>query len=303
MVREKGIPEVLGININGDLEDKEIVRIAKKCKDFPIWIGDNPLFKDPFYVANLIADYVSFIGFGVVTIERGCKKILNEFKTLVDEYRDTVFALGIGAGSLRGYEGLKAILNCLKLLRDDVKILLCGCSGPLITSKSSKIVDGILFNYGHPDHLKWIYHYLRRDVHRIAYAPSLILPSDFEKDLLIACAIVSCSSESFAKSFGYESMFQELSKLDFSEVIVKRKEENIIPKVIEKYREILIEKFAIAGKFERFVERVKVLLKICDHVVLGDPFFRDKRSLKLVRRVLRLINEDSEDMNGLISSR
>ncbi len=286
MVGEEGIPEVLGVNINGDLEDRDIVRIAKRCK-LPIWIGDNPLFKDPFYVADLIADYVSFVGFGVVTVERGCKEILNKFKTLVNEHKDTTFALGIGAGSLRGYEGLRAVLNCLRILRDDVKILLCGCSSPVITAESSKIVDGILFNYGYPDHLKWIYRYLKRDVCKVAYAPSLILPSEFEKDLLIACAIVSCSSESFVKSLGYESMFQELSKLDFREVIVKRKEENTIPEVIEKYRRILIEKFAIAGNFERFIERVRELLKICDHVVLGDPFFRDRRSLECVKDVLR----------------
>ena len=285
MVGEEGLPDLLSVNINGDLEDREIVRIAKRFK--AVWVGYNPLFKDPFYVADLIADHVDFVGFGVLTVDLGCGRILEEFRNLVKEHRDTTFALGIGAGTLRGDFGLKAVLKCLKFLRGNVNLLFCGCSGPRITSEASKIVDGILFNYAHPEHLKWIIGFLKRDVYKVAYAPSLILPSEFELDLLIACAIVSCSNGTFVKTFGYDGMCRELLKLDFLRVIKERKSSGCIPEEMEKYRDILIDRFAIAGDFDCFVRRLRELLKICDHIVLGDPFFRDPKSVKHFEEILR----------------
>ncbi|WP_457549669.1 hypothetical protein [Archaeoglobus sp.] len=284
MVGKEGLPDVLSVNINGDLEDKEIVRIAKRFK--AVWVGYNPLFKDPFYVADLIADYVDFVGFGVVTVDFGCKEILRMFGNLVKEHKDTTFALGVGAGELRGHFGLKAVLNCLKFLRKKVDLLFCGCSGPKITSEASKIVDGILFNYAHPEHLNWIIGFLKREVYKVAYAPSLILPSEFELDLLIACAIVSCSNKAFVKIFKYDDMCGEFSKLDFLRVIADRKRLNVIPDEIKRYGDVLIDRFAIAGDFESLVGRLKEILKICDHVVLGDPFFRDCRSAKFFESIL-----------------
>jgi 5,10-methylenetetrahydromethanopterin reductase len=284
MVGEKGLSDVLSVNINGDLEDRKIVRIAKRFK--AVWVGCNPLFKDPFYVADIIADYVDFVGFGVVTVDFGCEEILRKFRNLVKEHKDTTFALGIGSGKLRGHFGLKAVLNCLKFLRNEVDLLFCGCSGPNITSEASKIVDGILFNYAHPEHLNWIVGFLKRKVYKVAYAPSLILPSDFEMDLLIACAMVSCSNKSFVKTFKYDDMCREFSKLDFLRVIVDRKRLNVIPDEIKRYREVLIDRFAIAGNVERFTQRLREILKICDHVVLGDPFFRDPNSVKQFEKIL-----------------
>ncbi len=284
MVRKKGIPKVLGLNINGDIGEREILKIVKSF-DLPIWIGENPLFKDPFYIADLIADYVSFVGFGVVTVKRGCSRILKYFEKIASDHRDTEFALGIGSGSLRGRSGLKAVLDCLKFLRDRVDFLFCGCSSPIITSESSKIVDGILFNHAHPEHLKWLIGFLKRDVIKVAFAPSLILPSEFEKDLLVACAIVSCN-RALLREFRYGIDF---SNLDFKRVIIERKIFDRIPKEIERFRDLLIDKFAIAGDLESFVLRVKEILKVCDHVVLGDPFFRDERSLSMIGDILKLI--------------
>lgn len=280
MVGKEGLPDVLSVNINGDLEDEELIKRAEKVRC--VWIGCNPNFRDPFEVADLIADYVDFVGFGVVTIDYSCSKILENFKEVVERHKDTTFALGIGAGNLRGYEGLRAVVDCLKCLRKHVDLLFCGCSGPKITRKASKIVDGILFNYAHPEHLKWIIGFLERDVIRVAYAPSLILPSEFEKDLLIACAIVACSSKAFVKEFGYEEICREISNIDFAKAIRDYKSSGRIPKVIEKYREILIDRFAISGSFDDFSGRIKEILEICDHVVLGDPFFRDLKQIELL---------------------
>ncbi|RLI81200.1 MAG: hypothetical protein DRP01_11170, partial [Archaeoglobales archaeon] len=182
---------------------------------------------------------------------------MKDFERVVRDHRDTMFALGIGSGSLRGYAGLNAVLDCLRFLRDHVDFLFCGCSSPLITSESSKIVDGILFNHGHPKHLRWITNFLRRDVIKVAYAPSLILPSEFEKDLLIACAVVSCN-DSLLREFKYDVDF---SDLDFERVIIERKLFDRVPTEIEMFRDFLIDRFAIAGDFDSFVSRLREILK------------------------------------------
>ncbi len=291
MAGEKGLFEVLklGLNLNGDLPDKELISIAKECEKLGIlvWIGDNELFKDPFYVADLIADYTSYIGFGVVTINWGCKTIFERIKELIDEHKDTVFLLGIGAGRFDNPKfALIKTLECLRFLRQNLEIpLFCGCSSPIITKESSKVVDGILFNYGYPDYVAWISSFLSRDIYKIAYAPALILPSDFEEDLLIACSIVSCSSKRFVKEFGYEDMCKVFSSLDFRDIIIKRKRREQLDPRILKFRDLLIDRFAIAGSLEDVCNRIRSLLELCDHVVLGDPFFRDKNSLKQLKHL------------------
>lgn len=284
MVGEKRLPGILSININGDLDDESLIERAEKCKI--VWVGYNPNFRDPFQIADLISDYVSFVGFGVVPVDYNCSKILENFREVVKRHRDTVFALGVGAGSLRGYEGLKKVIDCLKILRRYVDFLFCGCSGPKITRESSKIVDGILFNYAHPEHLKWIVRFVEREIIKVAYAPSLILPSEFEKDLLLACAIVACSN-AFVKRY---NKIEDLSRINFTEAIKDYKKFGKIPKVIEKHRDFLIEKFAISGKFDDFVEKVRKILEICDHVVLGDPFFRDLNQINIITHINSLLS-------------
>jgi len=293
MVREKGIFEVLklGLNLNGDLEDKKLVRIAKKCERLGVlvWIGDNELFKDPFYVADLIGDVVSNIGFGVVSVRRGCKAILDGISSLAKSFKDTNFLLGIGAGNVDDpKKALRHVLSCLEFLRNRLEIpIFCGCSGPVITSKASKIVDGILFNYGYPDYVKWISNFVRDEIYRVAYAPALVLPSDFEEDLLIACSIVACSNQTFVRVFGYEGLCKVLRNLDFKELIINRKlGKKLDPRILD-FRDLLVERFAIAGDLSSVCDRVRDLLRLCDHVVLGDPFFRDDRSVEITKSIKR----------------
>ncbi len=294
MAGEKGLFEVLkiGLNLNGDLPDRDLIRIARRCERLriPVWIGDNELFKDPFYVADLLADHVPVLGFGVISINRGCLNILRNIEFLINEYRDTVFLLGIGAGRFKdSKKALMDVIECLRILRSRLGIsIFCGCSSPIITRKSSEIADGILFNYGYPDFLSWILKFLkRRDIYKISYAPALILPSEFEYDLLIACSIVSCSSKRFIKEFGFHNMYCELSRLDFKDVIIRRKRGEPVDERIMKYGDVLKDKFAIAGDYSSFLNRILSLLNMCDHVVLGDPFFRDENSMRFLKKIIR----------------
>ncbi len=296
MVGKKGLSEVLGLNINGDLPDCKIADIALKADraKVTIWIGENELFKDPFYVADLIADFVSVpIGFGIVSpLRRSCSEIIEKIRDLIKNHPND-FLLGIAPGNFEDPKvALKITLRCLRKLKDNLNIpIFCGCSSPKITKESSKIADGILFNYGYPDFLKWITKFVERDIVRVAFAPALILPSKFEQDLLLACAIVSCSSRRFVDYFGFDKMCEDLARLNFKKLISIRQNGGNLFKIDEfgkilKYRDVLLKKFSISGNFEDLKNKIRELLNVCDHVVLGDPFFRDDRSVELLKGLL-----------------
>ncbi len=293
MARKARLPELLGLNINGDLPDSELVDVAVKADEagVVIWIGENPLFKDPFYVADLISDHVSVpIGFGIVSpLRRSCSEIIRRIKKL--EKRHEV-VLGIAPGSFEDpKKALEITLKCLERAKRDLDVpVFCGCSSPIITARASEIADGILFNYCYPEFLRWIFSFLRRDVVKVAYAPSLILPSEFEQDLLLATAIVSCSSKRFVETFGFLEMCREFSKIDFMRLIsIRQRGGNLFEfdefgKIL-KFRDVLLEKFAICGSLREVKESIGEILKTCDHVVLGDPFFRDSGAVDSLPKI------------------
>ncbi len=289
MAREAWLSESLGLNLNGDLSDDRLVEVALRADEVGavIWIGENPLFKDPFYVAELISDYVSVpIGFGIISpLRRSCSDIIERIRNLMNKAEILV---GVAPGTFKNPKlAVEITLKCLERLRELNIPLFCGCSSPIITSKASAIADGILYNYGHPEHLRWISSFEVREVIRVAFAPSLILPSEFEQDLLLACAIVACSSGKFVRAFGFEYMCRYLSKLDFGELIsIRQRGGNLFEcvefRTILNYRKVLLDRFSISGDIRSVRRRIRDLLYICDHVVLGDPFFRDSRSLESI---------------------
>ncbi len=295
MARKTRLFEVLGLNINGDLPDEKVVEVALKADraNVIIWIGENPLFKDPFYVADLIVDFVSVpIGFGIVSpLRRSCSEIVEQVHSLINRHSNE-FLLGIAPGNFRDpKKALEVTVRCLEKLKEKLDIpIFCGCSSPIITAKASKIADGILFNYGYPEFLKWISRFAEREIIKVAFAPALILSSDFEQDLLLACAIVSCSSRKFVEEFGFVKMCKDFAELDFGRLIsIRQRGADLFEvddfKTILKYRDVLLDKFSISGNLSDVKKRVKDLLKICDHVVLGDPFFRDGKAVELLKSI------------------
>lgn len=280
----------VSVNINGDRSLKEIVEIAKQIEKSGIkivWIGEFEDFLDPFEIAEVIADETSLkIGFGVLTINRSCKKILSDLIDLRNRYGDR-FIVGIGAGKFKNpKKALNETISCAKKLKKHFKIFV-GCSSPKITRESSTFADGILFNYVNPIYLKWITGYLKRDVFKVAYGPALILPSEFEEDLLIASCIVSLSSRKFIEWFKLEEIAKELESIDIYELINLRRvgrsiSESKYSDVLFKHKSFLLRNFTVSGSLEDVISILKSILNICDHVVLADPFYRDKKSLKLL---------------------
>jgi 5,10-methylenetetrahydromethanopterin reductase len=80
-------------------------------------------------------------------------------------------------------------------------------------------------------------------------------------------------------------MCEVFSSLDFRDIIIKRKRREQLDTRILKFRDLLIDRFAIAGSLDDIYSRIRSLLELCDHVVLGDPFFRDKNSLKQLKHL------------------
>lgn len=270
----------LSININGDIGEKEIAekgRIAEISGVKVIWIGDFDF--DPFLAAEILAKETSvLIGFGVLSAtKRNCEEIIRDVEDLEAKFGQR-FLIGVGAGDFKDPgKAVKRVIECLRMLKP--RNVFAGCSSPRITKLASKIADGILINYINPEFVKYIGSFVERGM-KIAYGPSLLLPSNFEEDAVLAAAIVLKGVE---KKFGIE-INEDLRRL----VELRRKGVSIRNSRIFGMKEFLLEKFAIAASFEEFLLKLRELLSFCDHVVLADPFFRDPKSMKALKSLVRI---------------
>jgi 5,10-methylenetetrahydromethanopterin reductase len=268
----------VSVNLNGDLNDEELVEKAKKVEKAGVkivWIGDFDF--DPFRTAEIIAENTDLlIGFGVLSAsKRDCGEIIEKVGELEERFGKR-FVVGIGAGQFRdAKDAIHRVLNCLKMLKP--RMVFAGCSSPKITRMASEIADGILINYVDPKLVEELAS-LTKGI-KVSYGPCLILPSEFEEDLVLASAIVLKGVE---KRFGIR-IEENLEKL----VEMRRKGISIKNSEIFKLKDFLLEKFAIAGDVDLVVLKIRKLLAICDHVVLSDPFFRDEKSLKMFSYLLR----------------
>ena len=276
----------VGVNVNGDLPEEEIAELSsllsKKVKI--IWIGENPLFADPFRVAEIVAEnFEHLVGFGVLTPRRNAEEIYENFKKLEKEYGER-FILGVASGGFK----LKDYEKFLKKLREKFEEILCGVTWLKSYEIAKKYCSGILLNHVHPKHVE-----VFRDFEgfKAAYGPALILPSEFYQDLIIACSIVMQTSKDFLKKFGYYEAYEKIREVKIEELIKRRQRgENLEScgeyKKLKATAEKILEFFTISGKLEDVSNRVKELLSLCDHIVLGDPFFRDKKSMEKISLLL-----------------
>ncbi len=268
----------IGVNINGDLPEEEIKDRAEKFSKLVkiIWIGEHPFFKNPFEVAKLVAESCDcLVGFGVLTPRTGVEEIKTSLRELRKNYGDR-FVLGLASGgvSLREFE--KFVIR----VKEFENFILCGVTWKKAFEVAKKHCCGVLFNHVHPDHIKAFAEF---DGFKAAYGPALVFPSEFYQDLLIAGAIVMSTSKKFLEAFDYLEAFRKIEKVNVEELI-KRKQsgedlsEDEDFKKLEENKKIILEKFTISGSLENVRNRVCDLLELCDHVVLGDPFFRDEES-------------------------
>ncbi len=284
----------LGLNINGDLGREEVVRRARIAESSGIrvvWIGEFEGFEDPFKVASVIAESTKLkVGFGVVTtMRRTCREILAEFDTLKRRYDDR-FILGLGAGESEPGRAYRSLRDCVEnAIHHDYPIVV-GASSPMTLRLAGK-TGGVLFNSVNPEFVEWMMSYLEGDVFKAAYGPALILPSEFEEDLLLAASIVFLGSRNLITRFGFEDIAEELSKVDIMGLVnLRRSGRSIFEKpeaqALATHRDFLLEKFTLSGTLEEVKAKVDGLLRLCDHVILSDPFFRDVNSMKYLKELV-----------------
>ncbi len=281
----------VSVNLNGDLSSDELTERARgfeKAGVKIVWVGEFEGFEDPFRVAEVIATSTSLlIGFGILSpLRRGCGEIRRRVAELEEEFgRRFYVALAPGNRFENPKEAVDVTVKCARGMNAFV-----GVSSPYITKEASKSSPGLLVNYVKPDFVRWIRGFMRRRVFTASYGPALILPSEFEEDLLIAASIVFTGSGKLINAFHLQHIAAELGRMNIERLVeIRRRGESIkdVADVLFKHREFLLQNFTISGSYESVVGRIKNLLTVSDHVILADPFFRDRKSIKFLRNILR----------------
>ncbi|MEM4496796.1 MAG: hypothetical protein QXM06_05820 [Archaeoglobaceae archaeon] len=270
----------LSVNINGDsrVDWVQRAKLIEKAGLSTVWVGEFDQFLDPFEVAEKIAQETSLnVGFGVLTVKRPLEEIIKKLEELRKIFGER-FVVGLGAGK---YDTAKLAYMKVKkyaeLLADDYPVFI-GASSPKLADLSERF-DGLLINAVKPEFVRW----LKRRTFNASYGPSLLLPSDYEIDLVLASLLVFLGHKRLVLEFGLARTFRDLSCLNIDDLIKKRMLGlNLDEPKVKNYRDFLVENFAICGREDLFIEKLKNLLSYCDHVVLADPFFRDLKSLEFL---------------------
>jgi 5,10-methylenetetrahydromethanopterin reductase len=272
----------ISLNINGDLPSKELIERVKIAEDAgikEIWLGELELFRDPVKVAEEITSETNSELYILLSpARRSCSEIIKIAKR---------YKVGLILGKSRE---LNLFITCLEKVKKQADEVYAGVSGPKITEEASKHADGLLLNYVHPEYIDWIKRFMVRAVPTYSFGPSLILPSRFYEDLLIAASIVMRSNEEFLRTFNLYDVVEDLPS-EYSNLIGLRQEGKTVKglrefQLIEKNSEILLDNFTISGNFKEVSKKIDNILMVCDCVVLGDPFFRDIESVKSLRELV-----------------
>lgn len=275
----------LSLNVNGDLPVEDLigrVKIAESAGIGQIWVGELEQFKNPVEVAEEIEPKTNAEVCVLLSPSRNpCSEIITTSKK---------YTVGLIPGRAKD---LELFISCLKKVKEEAGVVYAGVSGPVITERASEYADGLLLNYVYPEYVEWIEGFMRKgkgaELRTHAFGPSLLLPSPFYEDLLIAAAVVMQSNTFFLETFNLQEMGQQIPA-DLSKLIrirQARKSVNETPEFgqIKKYSQDLLRFFTISGELEEVRKRISQLLQLCDSVVLGDPFFRDLESLKSLKRL------------------
>ncbi len=277
----------VSVNINGDFEDEILIEKLRQIEKLVeiVWIGESDFFKDPFYLAELFLENSKIkVGFGVLRAFN-CERILRNLKKLSD-YDDRII-VGIAG------DRIELTYSCVKKLREKFDFpVLCGATGKRSIRKLSEIADGMLLNHISPKHVSWAVKHSTSDFNA-AYGPALVLPSEFEQDLLIAAALVMGSSEAFLKEMGYEAIYEEISKVDLMRLIELRHKGDIYGeedyRKLLKHKQFLLENFTLCGSVHEISQKMLRILELCDHVILADPFFRDENFDRNLKKIKELV--------------
>lgn len=286
----------VGINFNGDLSFEKIkdgARLSGELGYSNIWVGESIDFNHPFPVIASIADATDKIRVGSGIISYFFNRSLHikkAFETLVETYGDR-FAIALAPGDLNSLQSagievskpLKKLGETIAELRDSKLLksapIYVGASGPKMIELGSRLADGVLLNYTHPEYVKWALEHLACDTFACVYAPALLTPDSVnERSALIAASFVAAGANKvFQKEFGLTDFVDEIRKIlrdkKFSE--------------LGKHREYLTSRFLISGDTQSIRKQMKAFEKMgIDQVILGSPFCYNIEAVEAIGRVL-----------------
>ncbi len=303
----------IGINFNGDLSPKHIVKgskIAEATGYHVIWIGEAAEYMHPFPIMALVSQETETIkvGTGIISPQLNqSHHIITAFQTLQEVYGNR-FAVGLAPGDYRNLkitgaltsQPLEKVKRCVvefreslapphvptadsspermgkKLCKSASLPIYVGASGPKMIETGSKIADGVLMNYVYPEFLKWALKFFGESRScKVAYGPALLKPDRKNVGLLrISAAIVfRGANKAFLEEFGLED-----AALEVDGILQKRQ----FPRLRD-YDSILLEKFATYGSLSEVGERVEELKALgIDQVVFATPLCRNLKSVKKI---------------------
>jgi len=303
----------IGINFNGDLSPRHIVKGSKISEGTGydcIWIGEAAEYMHPFPIMALVSQETETIkvGTGIISPQLNrCYHIAKAFHTLQEVYGNR-FVVGLAPGDYRGLEktgaatshSLKKVTSCVMKLRRSLSSnhwssanasskmafeeapslemlpIYVGASGPKMIETGSKVADGVLLNYVSPEFLKWALKFLRNaQCRKVAYGPALLEPDkkNLEHLRISAAIVLSGANRTLVEEFGLEDAASEVDKILREKQFYRLKE----------YDGILLEKFAIHGSLHELEQRVDEIKALgMHHIVLATPFCRNLESIEKV---------------------
>jgi len=148
----------------------------------------------------------------------------------------------------------------------------------------------MLLNHISPKHVDFALKHSKAEFNA-PYGPCLVLPSEYEQDLILATAMIMRSSKTFLEEMGYIGALHSIESIDVLSLIHERQKGRDLRTVdefreLEKFREFLLENFSISGGVGEITAKIEILLEKCQHVILSDPFFRDEKFDVHLRKIL-----------------
>jgi len=278
------------VNLNwsdrfGEEDIAELAQAVERAGVKKVWAGELELFRKPEEVANVVEEYTSLEVGLIVRPDSGIEKLAKKYDVCL-----------IPGG--KGLASLNSTLHCLFSLfrlsrfeKRDVGKIYIGCSGRIMAKKAFetfrtlKLAPRIMPNYVKAEFVRWITQNLEwKEI--LPIGPSLVLPSKMKDELLIAALLVAGSNRSFAENFGFRELYREITSLDVKKMIAESKLER--NEVVEMYERVLLDNFTVSGSVEEIAKKIRFLSRF-DGFILADPFFRDLKSLKLLKKLVIML--------------
>lgn len=290
-----------GLNIVTDISVNYAVEVAKLAENLgfkSVWFGETLGLKHPFEYLHNVANFTRkiIIGTSILSIyTNSVKNVAKYFANLVNTYGQR-FIIGLGIGDKKLLKLRKVtVKHPLKDLNNYVKKLeimlnnynlkipiIIGSMGPMIVKYSCKTHGSILLNTVYPDYIKWVLKILKDIKCNIYSIGPCLLENDVKnfRAIKVAAGIVL---RGMNKRFLKEFKLTKLAK----EIDIALESKNY--EKLERYRGLLLEKFAIYGSIERVLERVRELEKLSiKHLIFGTPLYRNINQVKVLGEALNL---------------